>query len=158
MIPASHAHVRWLVLLAAACVMAVLPGPARAQGVDYSLPPLADLTIASEYNHDGYGVQWDVTVTNSTVGAHPATLVHLVKVRITISDTARRVPTTQIWTFGNLPPGESATRTVSSLWIRGGTTDGPEKVPQRLHAEINRIRPGGIPALPVQQCHGTLGP
>ena len=142
MIPASHAHVRWLVLLAAACVMAVLAAPIQAQQVDESLPPLADLSIASEYNTQlGHWVQWDVAVTNNTVGAHPGTHVHLVKVRITLSDDVRGA-TTQIWTIGDLPPGDSATRKFRSLRNNPGVTDDkPAKVPQRLHAEIMESDP-----------------
>ena len=137
MIPASHAHVRVPVLLAIAGVMATLAAaPVHGQRVDESLPPLADLSIASEYNTQlSFQVQWNVTVKNNTVGAHPGTHVHLVKVRITISDAVRGA-TTQIWTIRGLPPGDSATRKVRSFRLTPGTTAGPEKVPQRLHAEI----------------------
>ena len=145
MIPASHAHVRLLVLLAAGCALATLAGSAQAQGVDFSLPPLANLTIVSEYDPQGrFQVRWDVTVTNSTVGAHPGTHVHLVKVRITLSDPVRGA-TTQIWTILNLPVGGSATRQVYSEMP--AVTEGPEKVAQRLHAEIIESDPVELPRL-----------
>ena len=77
----------------------------HAQQVDDSLPPLADLTIASEYV-DVSPLKWAVTVKNDTVGDHPGRHVFLVKVRITISDPVRGV-TTSLRILRNLPPGGS---------------------------------------------------
>ena len=115
---------------------------AHAQQVDDSLPPLADLTIASEYA-DSSPLIWMLTVKNNTVGAHPGVHVRLVKVRITTSDPVRG-DTTRIWTIRDLPPGGSVMGPTHSLNVDGvhalrnvpGATDGPEWVPQRLYAEI----------------------
>ena len=120
-----------LVVVAAAGV-----DTAHAQQVDDSLPPLADLTIASEYKTtDLLRPVWAVTVKNDTVGAHPGVHVLLVKVRFTISDPVRG-DTTSLWTIRNLPPGGSVREEVLSLLTDPAATDGPEKVPQRFYAEI----------------------
>ncbi len=125
--------------LAIVAAVAACAGTAYAQQVDDSLPPLADLTITSEYDFDDYHrfgfVSWAVTVKNNTVGAHPGMQFHLVKVRYTISDRVRG-DTTGLLTISNLPPGGSEKRTVRSLVTIPGTNDGPAKVPQRLYAEI----------------------
>ena len=103
--------------------------------------PLADLTIASEYNTDlKLHARWSVTVKNNTVGAHPGMHVYLVKVRFTISDPVRG-DTTSLWTIRDLPPGGSVISDVSSLQTIPAATDGPAKVPQRLYAEIIESEP-----------------
>ena len=128
-----------VVLLGVVAAVAACAGAAHAQQVDESLPPLADLTITSEYDIDEYHqsglVSWAITVKNNTVGAHPGMQFYHVKVQITISDSVRG-DTESLWTISNLPPGDSATRTVRSLVTRPGTNDGPAKVAQRLYAEI----------------------
>ncbi len=116
------------------------PSSAHAQRVDESLPPLADLTITSE-NKSGFGVwvHWTVTVKNNTVGVHPGTHVHRVKVQITIADVIQseeKVRSTQMWTIGGLPPGDSVKRIFESSRTIPAATDGPAKVPQRMYAEI----------------------
>ncbi len=143
MTKASHIRFRLVttlvVLLGVVAAGAACADAAHAQQVDESLPPLADLTIASEYDFDdyhGFGfVSWAVTVKNNSVGAHPGMQFYRVKVRYTISDRVRG-DTESLWTISNLPPGGSATRTVRSLVTRPGTNDGPAKVAQRIYAEI----------------------
>ena len=120
-----------IVLLA---VVAASVDTAHAQQVDDSLPPLADLTIVSEYVR-GFSVNWRVTVKNDTVGAHPGVQVNLVKVRFTISDPVRG-DTTSLWTIRNLPPGGSVSGGSQSLRNIPAATDGPEWVAQRFYAEI----------------------
>ena len=91
-------------LVALLAVVAAGAGTAHAQQVDDSLPPLADLTIASEYA-SGLGIaRWDLTVKNETVGAHPGRYFRIVKVRIALNDPVRGT-TTRVWTIRNLPPG-----------------------------------------------------
>ena len=125
--------------------MAITTAPPHAQQVDESLPPLADLSITSEYEIPvSPWAAWEVTVTNNTVGNHPGAQVHLVKVRITISDSVRGA-TSWIWIIGNLQPGESATRNIDSLANEPGVTDGPAKVPQRFYAEIIESDPVEAP-------------
>ena len=135
-----------------AIVAAGVVDTAHAQQVDDSLPPLADLTIASEY-HDTFPLAWVVTVKNETVGAHPGMHISLVKVRITISDPVRG-DTTSLWTIRDLPPGgsvEGPTHPQQLLpWIAAlrnvpGATSGPEWVPQRFYAEIIESTPVELP-------------
>ena len=120
--------------LAIVAIGAACAATAHAQRVDYSLPPLADLTIASQY-HSSSETGWVVTVTNNPVGAHPGIEVTLIKVRITISDPVRG-DDTQIWTIRDLPPGGTATRGVSWLEPPRPATSASERVPQRIYAEI----------------------
>ena len=79
-------------LLAVVAASAAGVDTAHAQQVDDSLPPLADLTIASEYG-SGSGI-WPfaglITVKNNTVGAHPGMHARLVKVRITMKRSGPR--------------------------------------------------------------------
>ena len=121
-------------LLAVVAASAAGAGMAHGQRVDDSLPPLADLTIASEYVDD-FELKWAVTVKNDTVGTHPGMHVSLVKVRYTISDPVRG-DTTGTWTFRNLGPGSSVTEEAAALFHFPTVTDEPEKVPQRFYAEI----------------------
>ena len=114
---------------------------AHAQQVDDSLPPLADLTIASEYGTSlNLRPVWAVTVKNETVGAHPGMHVHLANVQVTISDPVRG-DTTSIWTIRDLPPGGSVTAGIRSLQTIPAATSGPEVVPQRFYAEIIEADP-----------------
>ena len=130
------------VLLAVGAAGASHTGTAHAQQVDDSLPPLADLTIASEYDNSSPLI-WLLTVKNNTVGAHPGMHVRLVKVRITMNDPVRG-DTTSLWTIRDLPPGGSAEGPTHRLALPGvtalsnspGATDEPEWVAQRLYAEI----------------------
>ena len=124
-----------LVVFLAVVMAAVATPTTHAQQVDDSLPPLADLTIVSEYQTGATFVIWDVTVKNNPVGAHPGVHVALVEVQITISDPVRG-DTTSLWTTGNLPPGGSETKGFASLRNVPGVADGPAKVPQRFYAEI----------------------
>ncbi len=134
-----------LVATLVATAVVVCAGAAHAQQVDDSLPPLADLTIASEYEtSDSTWPIWVVTVKNETVGAHPGMHVRLVKVRFTISDPVRG-DTTSIWTIRNLLPGGSVRERTRSLRTRPAATDGPEKVPQRFYAEIIESDPVELP-------------
>ena len=131
-----------VVLLAVVAAAVAGAGTAHSQQVDDSLPPLADLTIASGY-HDRYDLAWEITVKNNTVGAHPGMHVHLVKVRITLWDPVRST-STRIWTIRDLPPGGSVAGPpgglsldgVDALYNEPGATDEPEWVPQRLYVEI----------------------
>ena len=132
-----------LALLAVVAASAAGVDTAHAQQVDESLPPLADLTIASEYV-DSFPLPWAVTVKNETVGAHPGMHVRLVKVRFTISDPVRG-DTTSLWTIRNLPPGGSVRGGTRSLRNAPGATDGPEWVPQRFYAEIIESDPVELP-------------
>ena len=70
--------------------------------------------------------------------------VNFVNVRITISDPVR-ADTTILWTIRNLPPGGSAVRGVAALSNVPAATGGPEKVPQRLYAEITESDPEEAP-------------
>ncbi len=132
-------------LLAVVAAGAAGVDTAHAQQVDDSLPPLADLTISSEY---GRGTviwpAWAVTVKNETVGAHPGMHIRLVKVRFNISDSVRG-NTTRIWTIRDLPPGGSLRGGPQSLRTEPAVTDGPEKVPQRFYAEIIESDPVELP-------------
>ncbi len=135
-----------IAIMLAVAVMAAAASsgsPAHAQQVDQSLPPLADLTIASHIP----GLQsdrWHVTVKNNTVGAHPGMQFRLVKVRITLWDPVRGT-STQMWNIRNLPPGGSAVRTVETLTNAPKATDEPQFVPQRLYAEIIESDPVELP-------------
>ena len=139
MIPASHAHVRLLVLLAVGFGMAALgAAPAQAQGVAPSLPPLADLSISVEYDHgQTVGVSWIVTVKNSTVGGHPGTDVADVRVRMVLgaANDANSPYETRSWMITNLPAGGSEEH-VFRAPRADGVNDGPAKVAQRFYAEI----------------------
>ncbi len=126
-----------------AIVAAGVVDTAHAQQVDDSLPPLADLTIASEYD-DTFPLAWVVTVKNETVGAHPGMHARLVKVRFTISDPVRG-DTTRIWTIRDLPPGGSVRGGATSLRNVPGATSGLEWVPQRFYAEIIESTPVELP-------------
>ncbi len=123
-----------------AIVAIIATGAAHAQQVDESLPPLADLTITSEYRTVTRSVNWNVTVKNNTVGAHPGVYVHLVEVDITISDPVRGT-STQMWTIRNLPPGDSETRIFGPLRNARGVTTGPALVAQRFYAKITKSDP-----------------
>ena len=132
-------------LLAVVAASAAGVDTAHAQQVDDSLPALADLTIASEYDTSlNFRPYWTVTVKNDTVGAHPGMHVRLVKVRFTISDPVRG-DTTSLWTIRNLPPGGSVTGETRSLQTIPAATGGPEKVPQRFYAEIIESTPVELP-------------
>ena len=150
-ITAVTAHNIFRQVMAAATLIALLAvvsagmDTAHAQQVDDSLPPLADLTIASEYDTRLIlQPAWAVTVKNETVGAHPGMHVSLVKVRFTISDPVRG-ETTSIWTIRDLPPGGSMLGGTQSLLTEPAATDGPEKVPQRFYAEIIESDPVELP-------------
>ena len=133
-----------LVVFLTVVIAAVASPTTHAQQVDDSLPPLADLTIASSIpglHADG----WEVTVKNNTVGAHPGTQVHLVKVRITRWDPVRGTSMDETWTIRNLPPGGSAVRRVDTLRNSPRATDDPRWVPQRLYAEIIESDPVELP-------------
>ena len=124
-----------------AIVAIIATGAAHAQRVDESLPPLADLTITSEYRADFPRVViWDVTVKNNTVGAHPGVHVRRVEVEITIRDSVRG-DTTEIWTTGNLPPGESETKGFVALRDFQAGSNLPVRTAQRFHAEIIKSAP-----------------
>ena len=131
-------------LLALAAASATGVDTAHAQQVDDSLPPLADLTIASEYTEDSRFLRWAVTVKNATVGAHPGRYFRLVKVRITMNDPVRG-DTISIWTIRNLESGGSVTEEIAALYHLPAVTDGPEKVAQRFYAEIIESDPVELP-------------
>ena len=134
------------VLVAALAVVTLAGGgAAHAQQVADSLPPLADLTIASEYDVSiDRWPAWAVTVKNDTVGAHPGVHFRLVKVRFTISDPVRG-DTTRIWTIRDLPPRGSVRGGTRSLRTIPAKTDGPEVAPQRFYAEIIESDPVELP-------------
>ncbi len=134
-----------LAVIAIIATWAACAATAYAQRVDDSLPPLADLTIASEYNTARTAlVRWDVTVKNNTVGAHPGVHVHLVKVEITLWDSVRST-STQMWTIRNLPPGDSATRTFEAFLDYHAGSDLPVRTPQRFYAKIIESVPAESP-------------
>ncbi len=128
------------------------PPPAHAQGVDESLPPLADLTIDSEYDFDGGTLAirpyWLVTVKNNTVEDHPGMHVDSVKVEITISEVIESVEivrSTSTRIIRDLPPGGSKSIRVKSWQTIPAVTTGPAKAPQRLYAEIIESDPAEPP-------------
>ena len=132
-------------LLAVVAASAAGVDTAHGQQVDDSLPPLADLTIASEYDRGTRSrPTWAVTLKNDTVGAHPGMHVRLVKVRITRSDPVRD-DSIFIWNVRDLPPGGSVTGMFSSLRTFPAATDGPAKVPQRFYAEVIESDPVELP-------------
>ena len=132
-----------LTVIAIIATWAACATTARAQQVDNSLTPHADLTIASHIP----GLRpngWHVTVKNNTVGVHPGIQFDLVKVKITLWDPVRGT-STQMWNIRNLPPGGSAVKGVPTLVNRPKATDEPEFVPQRLYAEIIKSDPVELP-------------
>ena len=138
--PHTLTLIRLAAAVAAIVVIAAVASPTtHAQQVDDSLPPLADLAIASQY-HPLADDTWVVTVNNNTVGAHPGIEVALVKVRVTISDPVGG-DRTHIWTIENLPVGGSASREWTFLRPPRPATSASEKVPQRLYAEIIESEP-----------------
>ncbi len=143
--PASRARfAAALLALAALAAAFAFSEPAQAQEVDDSLHPLADLTIASEYAR-GLGIaRWVLTVKNETVGAHPGRYFRIAKVRIALNDPVRGT-TTRVWTIRNLGSGSSKTEVVYPGRLLVPATDGPEKVPQRLYAEIIESDPVELP-------------
>ena len=136
-----------IIAIGAACARA-----AHAQQVDESLPPLADLTIASEYDltpgRSATRPYWLVTVKNNTVGANPGMHVALVKVEITISEVIESVEivrSTSTMTIRDLPPGDSKSIEVASWRTIPAVSDGPAKAPQRLYAQIIESVPAESP-------------
>ncbi len=145
-----------VVLLGVVAAVAACAGAAHAQQVDESLSPLADLTIASEYNTTFAGAAWDVIVKNNTVGAHPGMQFRLVKVQTTIYDSVRG-ETKSLWTIRDLKPGDSTTIEVKSLYNVPAATDEPEKVPQRLYTEIIKADPVESPRFGFNNATETWG-
>ena len=133
-----------LSVIAIIAIGAACAATAHAQRVDESLPPLADLTISSEYRTDATLVIWRATVENNTVGAHPGMHVALVEVEITISDSVGG-DRTSLWTIRNLPPGGSETKGFGAERDFPGVGGMPEKMPQRFHAEIIESVPKEAP-------------
>ena len=139
MIPASHAHARLLVLLAASFVVAALTAdPAQAQLVDPSLPPLADLSIVAGYGSNS----WTLTVENNAVGAHPGRTVHSVTVRAVVEHPTDADETT-ILTIRDLPA--EGRRVISIPWPSFVLDPAPERFPLRMTAEIIETVPDDPP-------------
>ena len=141
-IPPSHAHVRLRVLLAAAFVVAALAAsPAKAQRVDPSLPPLADVSIVTKYDVAEQG--WTLIVENNTVGAHPARAVHSVTVRIVVEQPTGPDETI-IRTIRDLP-AESRTAIDVDWPVVLYDPSRPARLPLRMYAEITET----VPAEPL---------
>ena len=142
--PYTLTLLRLAAAVAAIVVMAAVATPTtHAQRVDDSLPPLADLTISSQYARNN----WVVTVNNNTVGAHPGTKFAFVKVRITISDAVGG-DRTRIWTIRDLPVGGSKSTQIGRFHPPRLATSVSERVPQRLYAEIIESEPAAGPETP----------
>ena len=118
---------------------------------DYSLPPLADLSIVSEYDDDELS-GWLVTVENNRVGRHPGVTVRDVKVKFTPPRSGKFVlgllggthritrgfreghydDSTGVLTIPEIPP----VGRVKLIFGTEGTQQGTSLAPSRLHAEI----------------------
>ena len=134
-----------VILLAAVSVMATAassPSPAHAQGIDDSLPPLADLSIVADHDPRN-SPRWRLTVRNNRVGSHPGATASLVRVEITRRD-ADGNDETSIRTIRDLRVGASATMNVFTPAIQA-TNDGPARAPMRLHAKIIETDPAEPP-------------
>ena len=123
---------RGLALAALAiALLALLPAAptAHAQFVDESLPPAADLSIATDFQSRTV-VFWRFTVRNNIAGNHPATTARIVRVKI-VQPNADGVDETEIWTIRDLQPGASVT--ISREAVASG--------PHRISAEIIETDP-----------------
>ena len=130
-------------LVAAVAIMSMAASPAaKAQQPNESLPPLVDLSIASEPRDSGSGREvWDIIVRNNLVADFPGTTAATVKVRVSITDDAGiNDPVTEVHTIRDVPAGSEATLSFRYPSPKAMVC-GSAPVLSRIHAEIIETDP-----------------